>query len=354
MKATNCDGIVTSSDGKTVLERACRAHGVAAGTRYGLVLRHGRVLCALPLNKETALRTLALYQPQRPKAKLLKWGFVAAAKAGKHMCFLTNWLSPNGSTGGDEAPGILVGSAGHLCERAVTVSASGRGWRVTKLAFGENGGEILSAEAAMLRALAEDERVPALLSFTDEGETARLTMSWQDGTPWNSTDITPVIRLLETWASQEAARPLVTFPEWTWIEAALRTRSSWKSQLDSISEIPIRPGIRHGDLTRPNLRIAANGSLLVHDWERGATSGISCLDLVHFLMQDELFRKKRAPIDAILITKSHLTSSLAADLLASAGWKGRENILMAATFGLNTGAGYIDQTALLDALGLTF
>lgn len=341
---------VTSPEGVDVLERALRRLGVSGGQRYGLVLRDSRVLCALPANRATALRTLALYQPQRRKAKLLKSGFRLVAGIGWHLRFLKGWTIPGNGAGEGTPVGVLVGSSGHLCDRAVAVLHGPDGWQVVKLAFGGNGGEILSAEAAMLRAMEGKAWVPRLISYDEDGPVAELRMAWQEGRPWNGEDLRPVLDLLNQWLARDEPRALADFPEWRWIRPMLASRPEWAGRVEGLGSLLLRPAIRHGDLTRPNLRIDDDGTLCVHDWERGALDGIPGIDLVHFLVQDRLFRTRKSPRQVVDSVRETLAEPLFREWLADVGWPDRADDLMAFTFALNTGAGYLDQEALLGCL----
>lgn len=346
------EGVQTVSfpEGIGVLERAAHRLGAACGGRYGLVLRDSRVLCALPADRETALRTLALYQPQRWKAKLLKGGFRIATGLGLHLRCLKPWTMPGQGGGGGSLPGVLVGSSGHLCERAVAVVQGADGWQVVKLAFGGNSGEVLSPEAEMLRALADQAWVPRLVSYREEAGVAELRMAWQDGKPWHGDDLRPLLELTKRWLNRGEPRALAEFPEWKWIRPVLEHQPGWAERLETLGAIRVRPAIRHGDLTRPNLRVGSDGALQAHDWERGTMQGLPGIDLVHFLVQDQLFRTRKTPAQAVAAVRATLQMPEVGEWLAAAGWPDRAEDLMALTFALNIGAGYLDQNALLGCL----
>jgi hypothetical protein len=350
------DLTVTPPGAKT-LAATLDLFGVAPGTHYGLLLRDGRILCALPRGRTEALRILSLYQPQRAKAKLLATGFRYCAALGLHPLALKGWRMPSGSARENSTrkqttpPGVMVGSDGHLCERAVVCLHEEGKWQVCKVAFGEKGAEILSHEAAMLRALSPDfPEIPEVISLSRDGEATLLRMPYQAGAPWQSTDLTPLLELLASWAHRGESRKLVDFPEWSRIETVLERFPTWQKCLADLAEMNLPPSIRHGDLTRPNLRIDNQGKLLVHDWERGSLEGLPGLDLVHFLIQDRLFRRRMAPRAVVDATLRELKEVAPAALMRSLGWEGKERELMALCFAFNSGSGYFDQTSLIDCL----
>lgn len=345
----------TGPDGAAVLAATLDCFGIAAGSEYSLLLRDGRILCALPADRGTALKLLSLYQPQRPRAKALAAAFRICAGLGFHPRVLTRWRMPGqpaaNSTPAAGLPGVLVGSTGHLCERAVVCLQSDHGWQICKVAFGENGHQILAHEANMLEALHEEfPNIPRLAGFTRNGDASLLRMPFQDGDSWGSSDLFPLIDLLNSWANRDQPKPLSSFPEWNAISPVLGALPEWRRHLGTLAGLELRPSVRHGDLTRPNLRAATGGRLLVHDWERGAMEGVPGLDAVHFLIQDRMFRKNTPPRQVVAETLSQLKTPPFSNLLKSSGWDRRECELMALTFAFNTGAGYIDQSTLIDCL----
>lgn len=341
--------------GVDTLAASLRLFGIAPGTRYRLLLRNGRVLCALPSGRAEASRILSLYQPQRPVAKLLALALRCFTAMGLHPLVLREWRVPDDAQGEerqDNAPGVMIGSEGHLCDRAVLCLREAGEWRVCKVAYGPNGHTILSHEAVMLRTLSvEFPGIPTVSDFSRRGEATLLRMPYQSGSPWRQADLTPLMTLLASWMNRGDARALGTFAEWSRIESVLKKFSLWNGRLGSIAELKLRPSIRHGDLTRPNLRLSPEGGLLVHDWERGCLEGIPGLDLVHFLVQDRLFRQHMEPSEAVAAVLAALKEAAPSNLLRNLGWGGKEAELMALSFAFNTGSDYFDQTPLIECLG---
>jgi hypothetical protein len=98
------------------------------------------------------------------------------------------------------------------------------------------------------------------------------------------------------------------------------------------------------------LRVRTDGKLIVHDWERGAAEGAAALDLAHFAMQDVLFRGNHSDAAALSTVRRRLSETPVKEWLAANGWAGKTDSLVAANLALNTGAGYLDQRALLSEL----
>ena len=329
--------------------RALEAAGAAGGAGYRLFCRRGRVLCGLPADREVALKTLGLYQPQRVPARVVAALAEVSVKVGWAAGWLPEWRTP-GSFRGAEVVGVLVGSEGHLCERAVTVKRGPAGWEVTKHGFGPAAAGILGSEARMLEQLAGRTFVPALLGFGSGPEGAALSMVWRGGAPWRDEDPGRIPELLDGWREPGAMRALEDFAEWPVMIEGTRGLPGAAARLETLAALQVACAVRHGDLTRPNLRVDRDGALVVHDWERGAMSGVAGLDLAHYLTQDLAFRRRLG--DARLAAEVHeaLCHPKAAAHLDRAGWRGNESGLMLATWAFNTGAGYLDQRGLIAAV----
>jgi hypothetical protein len=343
--------------GIDILEKTLALLGVPAGIPHGLLMRDGRVLCALPRERETALRTLSVYQPQRLAARCLASGFRVACSANAHMMFLKRWrMPPHDSSspfdGHQLAPGVMIGSPGHLCERAVACLRVGGEWQIWKIAFGETGREILETEASMLAFLAsrKHQESPRSLGLAHHRDATILKMAWLGGNPWKSEAIAPLLGILDAWLRDDLdPTPLENFAEWKWIMPTLARHKPWSDRLDQLGALPLRPSIRHGDLTRPNLRQGVTVPVVVHDWERGVPDGLPCVDLVHYLTQDLVFRKRLPPREVTRAVAARLSEADVSNCLLATGWGHRINELMVCAYAINTGAGYIDQTALIES-----
>jgi hypothetical protein len=342
---------LSSIDGLETLQQALDTMGASSAGRYDLLLRDNRVLCALPTDSDTAMRTLELYQPQRWNGRILKWCVQQCLKRGRRFPFLKSWLSTGDKPHEEETNiGIMVGSTGHHCERAVAVVKSEDHWEVVKLAFGPDSAKILDREAVMLKKLWAYPSVPEIRDYQTSGNSARLHMTWQDGVAWHSHDISQIIGLLKCWKSNQEPKPLKSYPEWKSILAGFEGLPEWQSRAEEWSQFMLRPSIRHGDLTRPNLRRSPSGALWVHDWERGSFDGVPGLDLVHFLIQDVSFRNLISPQKVIQHVLKQLNAEPCRQWIQAIGWKDGPVPLLASTIAFNIGSEYFKQVELLDIL----
>ncbi|HEY9818194.1 MAG TPA: glycosyltransferase, partial [Candidatus Obscuribacterales bacterium] len=342
--------------GMETLERSLRSLGADTSAPYRLLIRKGRVLCAIPRDQKVALRTLDLYQPQRGQGKLLKAIIRTCIKLGIPCPLLRAWQAEEGHQGAGKQAGVMVGSPGHLCERSVAVFRDPQVWTVVKLAFGEAGTNILKHEADMLESLEKNIHTPDLRSFTSDGDEAKLCMGWQDGIAWSNPDISPIVQLLREWHMGSDPLPLEVFKEWNTASQILKSYPIWGEAMKQWEELKLAPSIRHGDLTRPNLRTSCDGKdlLLVHDWERGAHKGMPAIDLAHYLIQDSCFTRSWSPDEVIRTVIQQLRAHPCRGLLIDLGWRDQVYGLLATTIAFNIGSQYFSNDSLLRALGDAF
>lgn len=339
-------------EGSGVLHKAIECFGTANSTTYRIFSRRGRILCALPSHRKTALKTLSLYQPQKIKGQLFKQVIKTSIKLGTPSPFLKQW-----DTGGqrdfdmsDSGAGFIIGSRGHLCDRAVAVTMVDGGWQVVKMAFGVKAHDILGHEAMMMRKLRAHPYIPDMLSYKHDGDVAQLHTAWQHGRPWVNRDDTLILKLLNCWQTSRNAMQLGDYPEWSHIKVELSKHPAWKDRIQSWESWELIPSICHGDLTRPNLRRGESGELWVHDWERGSLEGLPGLDLAYYLIQDTLFRGQ-SPVSSLRKVIARLRQEPLRAWIRDIGWKEGVIPLLAATIAYNVDRRFFDGVDLMKALG---
>lgn len=321
-----------------------------------ILLRGGEPLLALPRSSVAAQRSLNLYQPQRGMAKLTAELLRKGCHLGLHRVLLkklsadsqviTHKLLPEKAA--PESIGILFGNTKHRVMRAVLSYCNGNSWEVGKLASGSEGVAMLEREAAVMRDIGSVvPEVPELLGL-ETSETSRLLrMPYLSGRCLEPGDVEPVLRLLQSWLSDEPTKPLCLFPEWPSITLALEEVPEGERFLQQIADLPLRPSIRHGDLARWNLLRTSDGRLKVLDWEWGERHGLPGIDLVHYLSQDFRLVRKLAPIEAVEASVKALESPVWRTYLNRAGWAGYARELVIACLAYKQGARHQDNEEIL-------
>jgi hypothetical protein len=156
--------------------------------------------------------------------------------------------------------------------------------------------------------------------------------------------------LLDGWISQDAAKPIQSFPEWPAIESALGTSDEGKRALARLAGMQLRPVVRHGDFARWNLLIQDDGSLIALDWEWGHPEGMPGLDLAHFFLQDARLVKRLPHAEAITQTIRELQNPACSGYLAKTGWTGNPLLPVVASLAWKQGAGHQENEAVLNVI----
>ena len=323
-----------------------------------LLRRNGRFFMALPTARDAAMRTLKLYQPQRPKAVLAMRGMRLLAACGLHRIFLPKLDGSIGKVTLDPgfpgcvpgSAGVLLGSPEHRVQRAILSYQTEHGWEVAKIFFGPEGVGILEQEARVLDELAARVKgVPSLLGLHRAGDTTVLRMPYLTGDSIQPGDSKAAVDLLQSWITEEQPKPITCFPEWSAIEAALSGSAIGKQALEQLSSQILTPVICHGDFARWNLRRQADGSLVVLDWEWGHVNGMPGIDLVHYFLQDaRLVRKKPAP-QAIREALAELNRPQCRSYLEQTGWGSDLLLPIIASLAWTQGARHQENAELLEA-----
>ncbi len=320
--------------------------------------RGGRLLMALPQQRKAFSRTLGLYQPQRPAARMMVRVLHGLAGIGWQGCLLpkirieTEAASPPPSLPSIEQGtcGVLLGSPEHRVRRAIASYRNAGQWEVAKISFGEEGARVLEQEARILAELgALAAGVPQMLGLHRPKGVTVLRMPYLTGRPVPPGESAAALELLDTWVTGLSPKPITGFPEWAAIESALSEIQNGDQVVDQLSRENVRPVICHGDFARWNLLRQADGKLVVLDWEWGHADGMPGIDLVHYFLQDARLVERLSPADAITKTCSILESPACRGYLQLTGWSCDPLLPIIASLAYKQGAGHQDNGAVLKA-----
>lgn len=308
---------------------------------YRVLLRNGLPLLLIPPDRHAASLTLGMYLPQGRKARLA----VAVLKTANALGLLSSMLpklvpsSSVASATSEPMPfsqedidrgsvGFLLCNPDHGCARVVAVragdlprlhsrSADASVFKWTDLA----GKEKLNSELANIKSLA-GRSLPGVPEVRSEGSNRFST--WFEMAHYAKADLASVcdarvIRLLESWMSEEFISPLDNK-----LIASLWTTEEWTSGqrvLGRLAELNIRKAVVHGDFAPWNLRTRL-GKLIAIDWEWAEPDGIAGVDLGYGLLQEALLVKKRSPRQALDAVREAADFSVCREYLETTGWCG--------------------------------
>lgn len=323
-----------------------------------LIRRNGRVLLALPGQREAAARALRLYQPQRPAGRMMAAGLRLLVATGLHVRIPGPWLPAcrhvemvpplSGTLPG--TCGVMLGSPEHRIRRAIASYRTTAGWEVAKVAFGADGSRLLEREALVLQTLsAKASAVPGCHGLHHGGGVSVLRMPYLTGRPVKPGESAAALALLRSWISSDTLVPAVQFGEWEPIRDTLAGDDAGERVLRRISGMTLRPVICHGDFARWNLLQQPGGGLTVLDWEWGREAGMPGIDLVHYFLQDARLVRRMAAADAIAATIIELERPGCRTYLDETGWSGDPLLPVIACLAYKQGAGHQENREVLDA-----
>lgn len=333
---------------------------IAPGTKvlHGLC-RSGRLLLAIPAQKEAAKHALRLYQPQRLVARMM----VAVLRGSGHVGLMNRilttiriqgeatLLSPPLTDIEPGSCGILLGSPEHQVRRAIVSYRRAGQWEVAKISFGEAGARVLEYESRVLEQLqGTAEGAPRLLGLHQNGELTVMRMPYLTGTAIPLGESKEAIRLLERWIRNDAKKLLPEFSEWSAIESGLAGSQAGSLVLAQLSQKYLTPVICHGDFARWNLLKQTNGDLLVLDWEWGHPAGMPGIDLVHYFLQDARLVRRMSAKSAIGSTIRDLSRPECRTYLEQTGWSGDPLLPIIACLAYKQGAGHQDNREMLEEI----
>jgi hypothetical protein len=320
-------------------------------TGLHVIRRNGRVLLGLSSAAIPALFALGLYQPQRPSARAMVTGVKCLVHLGLHRRLLARvseavperlalpWRADAGSCG------VLLGSPEHRVRRAVASYRINGDWEVAKVAFGSEGGAILTREAEIMARLTNRvEEMPGFRGVHEAGGMTFLRMQRVQGTPLRAGESMEALALLRTWESDDPLKSIEEFSEWPAIEAALLERAGGDQALAALKGSRFKPVIRHGDFARWNLLRRSDGGLVVLDWEWGHEAGMPGIDLVHYFLQDARLVKKLPAVSAVRSVIEVLRGPECSAYLERTGWGGRPLLAIIACLAYKQGAGHQDNS----------
>lgn len=317
----------------------------------------GRLLLGIPRQPEAAGRTLGLYQPQRPAARIMTGVFRFLAERGFHHRFLPKLSVPPSSArvipelAGIEPStrGVLLGSPEHKVRRAVATYRNDGDWEVAKIALGDEGYAILNSEA---RALGEIHSLtaaaPRLLGLHRIEDLTLMRMPYLSGMPLDPGEISGVLGLLDSWKRDLPRQRADQFDEWPAIERALAASDEGRSLVQELKPLILQPMIRHGDFARWNLLRKPDGSITALDWEWGHPAAMPGLDLIHYFLQDQRLVRRLPHEEAITTTLKRMRQTDSFTLFRQTGWPDDPMLPVIASLAYKQGSGHQENTDILN------
>ena len=324
-----------------------------------LLRKNGRVLLGLPEELTAATKTLRLYQPQRTAARALVWLVNQCISLG-----LARFILPQTSIEAVPAPmeppfpqvkkgtcGILLGSPEHRVRRAITSYKTAMGWEVAKVAFGPDGWEVIQGEATTLLALPENTAgAPKVLALHRGHDISVMRMPLIEGTVLQQNSSIKAVAILDAWISDHAPKPMEEFSEWPIIQHALSRHPKAAAVTQHLSQMQLRPAVRHGDFARWNLLRTREGNIMVLDWEWSTPCGMPGIDLVHLFAQDARLVNRLSAAEVVQSVQRSLQTTECRAYLQKTGWGNDAKAVIIASIAFTVGAKQQANEEVLETL----
>jgi len=298
------------------------------------IKRGDYLLLALPEDRKSAQKTLALYHPQSFKARMLIWVVASLVALNLHRILPQRKLriresGPLAKLRNSEGHiGFLLGNAEADARRAIVVHpADGKtgGYVVDKIGLGAAAKKSVIDERVVIESLPKNNA--GLPQICDQGEAdgwAFYTTPYLHGHSPRGSDQEAVLELLKIWAQNAVLKPLHLTRQWTMMREAAsgkEARMLMLSQLEALSDLKIKVGLFHGDFAPWNLKISSDKSFLdVMDWESGSPEGPAGWDGLHYIIQVATLVDRLSAAGALKRCRDWAGSQEGRDFLEVTGW----------------------------------
>ena len=302
---------------------------VVRSLRFHCLRRNGHLLLALPRDKELALLTLSLYQPQTSKAKLLAKGLSAMIKLGLHSLLprLDMQISSESALADfvlrRQQFGFLLGNPEAEARRAIVLYRDGNALAVAKVGVGELARMSVEAEAATIKSLPKNHRgIPCIRKCSGHDK-------WYYYSTVLSTAIGPkrrndcqILELLSQWAAHFQTCKLRETGIWNLLRSDQRVSEApnYFCFLEDLGGLEIKVGLYHGDFAPWNIKISDEGEACVLDWEYARLDGLAGWDWLHYIIQRATLVSHHSAIEVLTECRLWAATSEGRSFLSAAGW----------------------------------
>ncbi len=270
--------------------------------RLRVLSKQGRPFLALPPRGRAAAAALSLYPAQTARARaarnLLQWllrigvapGAQSASVAVSPADPFVEFLAAMSGAARSELPAlaILAGNPDSPGRRFVVLvlDAQDRPVAVAKAGLSPEAKALIAAEKSFLEVIAGKPGVPRLRGAFRSPRLDALALDYVAGDsprPWHDGTLPA---LLSQWVDEGQTVVLSETAPWRRLEAAMATAGGMPTVLSGRTRaLKMRPVIAHGDLAPWNVKVSADGSWTVLDWERGHRPGVAAWDWFHYVIQ---------------------------------------------------------------------
>jgi hypothetical protein len=265
-----------------------------------LVRKRGQPFLLLPVNARLAAQTLALYPAQTPRARLAKQAL--RLTLASHLPFgiekisvpvssahpLTKFLSD--LAGGFPEFGILAGNPNAAGRRFIFLifNREGKPEAVVKVGTSERAKQLIQLEKYFLTNAKSIPGIPRLRDAHSSPQAEALALDFIPGDSPGRNDEVKIPNLLSSWLRTEETVLISETRVWFDLQNACSTNPLFLKLASLLKNKSVRAAVFHGDFAPWNIKVSADGTWTVFDWERGDLNGLPGYDWFHYLIQTRI------------------------------------------------------------------
>lgn len=299
------------------------------------VTRAGSLLLLLPMQRDLALETLKLYQPQRWKGRCLRGLLSVMVRMGLHRA-LPQWQGQLGDRGlfstldtlAERGQiGFLLSSADSELRNLIGVYEIEREICVVKAGCGGAAELVRREYAAMERDLSGLGEGPACKGlFEIEDGVVYAAELIKGESPRSQEDERQVFSVLAQWLDSGERLKVSSLDCWNVLCGQLSDEEfeGIRALADKVVKVPLM----HGDFTPWNIKMAAEGRVRILDWECSELRGMPGWDWLHYHLQWMLLVQEMEAAEVIKACMKLMTQPYFAGYLSKAGLAGEEKRLL--------------------------
>ena len=326
--------------------------------RFYCIFKKGNLLLALPKERNLALNTLSLYQPQAWKARGLATGIKLLVKCNLHNRFLPSRSFTFRVEGpiaalkvDDSGFGFLLGNPESKERSVILARKTGGEVVIDKVGLSAPARDSVCNEVSIIRSLPDGlVGLADLRQFEVNDHWSFYSCPLIDGRSPARRHDDLVLSVLQSWFKFAKKKPLIETRQWAKISEYINTHQMNKGNmlLDGGKNLDVMVGICHGDFAPWNIKVAVGGNVVVMDWEYGSCSAPSAWDWMHYLIQRASLVDQLPAADTLQVCRDWAHTAKGKVFMDEAGWGGNIELCLGSYLVYSNALGHFEHLGLLE------
>jgi hypothetical protein len=301
--------------------------------------RNGSLLLGLPLQRDLAIVTLSLYQPQLWRGRLLRTVMRVLVSLGLHryLSKIDIAIGNDGLINGlgkdvfHEGFGFLLGSSDSEARNLIGIYKKEGEYRVVKAGCGQ-AADIVRNECETMQKYATQVfgAIRCESSFEIKHGYAYVAKWIKGRSPRGSADNVRVFKLLSEWLGSGKCRTVSELACWISLQDVMDEKDA--NMFDELSQLEVISPVMHGDFAPWNIKMESGGEIKVLDWEHADFSGMPGWDWLHYNVQRMRLVKGMSAVGVVRQCRALMVEDAMSQYLDEAGVRGHEELLLGSYF----------------------